>query len=40
MKTLNQMLIDNPNLLSFVSVPEPLVSAYLRDEIIKRCGDV
>lgn len=44
MKTLNQMLTDNPNLLSFVVVPtaqaEDLDSATLKTAIIRRCGDV
>lgn len=44
MKTLNQMLTDNPNLLSFVVVPaaqaEDLDSAALKTAIIRRCGDV
>ena len=44
MKTLNQMLTDNPNLLSFVVVPqsaqEDLDAATLKTAIIRRCGDV
>ena len=44
MKTLNQMLTDNPTLLSFVVVPteqaEDLDSATLKTAIIRRCGDV
>ena len=44
MKTLNQLLTDNPNLLSFVVVPqaqaEDLDSATLKTAIIRRCGDV
>ena len=44
LKTLNQMLTDNPNLLSFVVVPESaqedLDSATLKTAIIRRCGDV
>ena len=44
LKTLNQLLTDNPNLLSFVVVPqaqaEDLDSATLKTAIIRRCGDV
>lgn len=44
LKTLNQMLTDNPNLLSFVVVPESaqedLDAATLKTAIIRRCGDV
>ena len=44
MKTLNQMLTDNPNLLTFVTVPqsaqEDLDAATLKTAIIRRCGDV
>ena len=44
MKTLNQMLTDNPNLLSFVIVPQSaqddLDAATLKTAIIRRCGDV
>ena len=44
MKTLNQMLTDNPNLLSFVVIPESaqedLDAATLKTAIIRRCGDV
>lgn len=44
LKTLNQLLTDNPNLLSFVAVPqaqaEGLDSATLKTAIIRRCGDV
>lgn len=44
LKTLNQMLTDNPNLLSFVVVPESaqedLNSTTLKAAIIRRCGDV
>ena len=44
LKTLNQMLSDNPNLLSFVTVPaslsEKLDSATLKTALIRRCGDV
>lgn len=44
LKTLNQMLTDNPNLLSFVVVPESaqedLSAATLKTAIIRRCGDV
>ena len=44
MKTLNQLLTDNPNLLSFVVVPQAqaddLDSATLKTAIIRRCGDV
>ena len=44
LKTLNQMLTDNPNLLSFVVVPESaqedLDSVTLKTAIIRRCGDV
>lgn len=44
LKTLNQLLTDNPNLLSFVTVPqaqaEDLDSATLKTAIIRRCGDV
>ena len=44
LKTLNQLLTDNPNILSFVTVPaaysEQLDSATLKTAIIRRCGDV
>ena len=44
LKTLNQLLTDNPNLLSFVVVPtaaqEDLDAATLKTAIIRRCGDV
>ena len=44
LKTLNQMLTDNPNLLTFVTVPqsaqEDLSAATLKTAIIRRCGDV
>ena len=44
LKTLNQMLTDNPNILSFVVVPESaqedLDAATLKTAIIRRCGDV
>ena len=44
LKTLNQMLTDNPNLLSFVVVPqsaqEDLSAATLKTAIIRRCGEV
>lgn len=44
LKTLNQLLTDNPNLLSFVVVPQAqaddLDSATLKTAIIRRCGDV
>ena len=44
LKTLNQMLTDNPNLLTFVTVPqsaqEDLDAATLKTAIIRRCGDV
>lgn len=44
LKTLNQLLTDNPNLLSFVVIPqaqaEDLDSATLKTAIIRRCGDV
>ena len=44
LKTLNQLLTDNPNLLSFVTVPQALAedldSATQKTAIIRRCGDV
>ena len=44
LKTLNQMLTDNQNLLTFVTVPqsaqEDLSAATLKTAIIRRCGDV
>lgn len=43
LKTLNQMLADNPNLLDFVTLPESaaeLNTASLKQAIIRRCGDV
>ena len=44
LKTLNQMLTDNPNLLSFVTIPasqsEKLDSATMKTALIRRCGDV
>ena len=44
LKTLNQLLEDNPNLLSFVTVPaaysDRLDSATLKTAVIRRCGDV
>ena len=44
LKTLIQLLTDNPNLLSFVVVPttaqEYLDAATLKTAIIRRCGDV
>lgn len=44
LKTLNQLLTANPNILSFVTVPaaysEKLDSATLKTAIIRRCGDV
>lgn len=44
LKTLNQMLTDNPNLLIFANVPAAhateLDSTALKTAIIRRCGDV
>lgn len=44
LKTLNQMLTDNPNLLVFANVPAAhateLDSTALKTAIIRRCGDV
>ena len=44
LKTLNQMLTDNPNLLIFANVPTAhateLDSTALKTAIIRRCGDV
>lgn len=43
LKTLNEMLTDNPNLLNFVSVPDTaldLDADTLKQVIIRRCGDV
>lgn len=43
LKTLNQMLAENENLLNFVSVPSDITdidTASLKRAIIRRCGDV
>ncbi len=43
MKTLNEMLADNENLLNFVVVPESAIDIsdeLLKQAIIRRCGDV
>lgn len=43
LKTLNEMLTDNPDLLSFVEAPADLTdidNAALKLAVIRRCGDV
>lgn len=40
LKTLNDMLTDEPDLLGFVTVPEGLDASYLKSAIIDRCGNV
>lgn len=43
LKTLNDLIADNPNILDFVTVPESAIDlneTALKQAIIRRCGDV